>query len=56
MTQLQRTNRGSRREVEGMAKCEIDIKEGTCDENWVLYVSYESPNSTPETNLTVYVN
>ena len=26
------------------------IKEGTCDEPWVLYVSDESLNSTPETN------
>ena len=33
------------------------IKEGTCwDEHWVLYVSDESLNSTPETNITLYGN
>ena len=32
----------------------IDIKDGTCDERWVLYISDESLNSTPETNITVY--
>ena len=32
-------------------------EEGTCyDEPWVLYVSDESLNSTPETNTTLYVN
>jgi len=35
----------------------MDIKEGTCcDESWVLHVSDESLNSTPETNITLYVN
>ena len=34
----------------------MGIKEGTCDEHWVLYVSDESLNSTPETNITLYVN
>ena len=36
----------------------MGIKEGTCDECWVLYVScmYESFNSAPETNITLYVN
>ena len=27
-----------------------------CDDHWVLYVSDESLNSTPETNITLYVN
>ena len=32
-------------------------KEGTCwDEHCVLYVSDESLGSTPETNITMYVN
>ena len=30
------------------ARCVMVIKEGTCDEHWVLYVSDESLNSTPE--------
>ena len=34
----------------------MGIKEGTCDENQVLYVSVESPNSTVETTITLYVN
>ena len=34
----------------------MGIKEGTCDEYWVLYVSDESLNSTPETNITLCVN
>ena len=34
----------------------MDIKEGTCwDEQWVLYVSDESLNSTPETSIALYV-
>ena len=33
------------------------MKEGTCyDEHWVLCVSDESLNSTPETNIALYVN
>ena len=32
------------------------IKRGIWDEHWVLYVSDESLNSTPETNTTLYVN
>ena len=35
--------------MRGWAKWEIGIKEGTCDEHWVLYISDESPNSTAET-------
>ena len=32
----------------------MGTKEGTgCDEYWVLYVSDESLNSTPETNTTL---
>ena len=34
----------------------MGIKEGTCDEHWVLYVSDESLNATPEINITMYVN
>ena len=33
-----------------------EYQEGTCDENWVLWVSDESPNCIPETNITLYVN
>ena len=38
------------------AKWVMSIKKGTCDERWVLYVSDESLNSTPETNITLYVS
>ena len=34
----------------------MGIKEGTCDEHLVLYVNVESLNSTPETNITLYVD
>ena len=35
----------------------MGIKEGTCHvEHWVLYVSDESLNSTPETNTILSVN
>ena len=34
----------------------MSIKEGTCVEHWVLYVSDESLNSTPEIDFTMYVN
>lgn len=35
----------------------MGIKEGICyDEHWVLYVNDESMNSTPETNIALYVN
>ena len=37
----------------GWAKRVMSIKEGTCDEHWVLYVSDESLNPTPETNITL---
>ena len=41
----------------GWARCVMGIKEGTCrDEHWMLYVSDESLNSTPETNIALYVN
>ena len=33
---------------ERWVKWMMGIKEGTCDEHWVLYVSVESLNSTPE--------
>lgn len=31
-------------------------EEGICDARWVLYVTDESLNSAPETNMTLYVN
>ena len=39
------------------ARWVMGLKEGTCDEHWVLYVSDESRNSTstPETNMALYV-
>ena len=45
-------------EVGGVwAKWMMGIKEGTCyDEHWVICVSDESLNSTPETNIILYVN
>ena len=49
---------GSWRELGGgWAKWVMGIKEGmSYDEHWVLYVSDESLNSTPKTNITLYVN
>ena len=38
------------------AKWVKDIKKGICGEHWVLYISDESLNSTPETNIRLYVN
>ena len=32
------------------------IKEGTCEEHWVLNISDESLNSTPKTNIALYIN
>ena len=40
----------------GWVKWVMGIKEGTCDEHWVLHLSGESLNSTPETNIILYVN
>ena len=34
----------------------MGIKEGTYDGHWMLHVSDESLHSTPETNITLYVN
>ena len=34
----------------------MEIKEGTWDEHWLLHISDESLNSTPETNITLHVN
>ena len=35
----------------------MNIKEGNCwNEYWLSYVSDESLNSTPETNITLHVN
>ena len=40
-----------------LAKWVMGIKDGTCyDEHWVFYVSDESLNSTPDTNIVLYVN
>ena len=33
----------------------MGIKEGTCDEQSVLYASDESLNTTPETNIALYI-
>ena len=41
------------REVRGWVKWVTRMKEGTCDEHWVLCVSDESLNPTTETNLTL---
>ena len=41
----------------GWARQVMGTKEGTCyHEHWVLYVSDESLNSTPETQIALYVN
>ena len=43
--------------VGGWARRVMGIEEGTCwDEHWVLHVSDEPLNSTPDTMITVYVN
>ena len=43
--------------VGGQVKWVMGIEEGTCwDEHWVLYVSNETPESTPETKTTLYVS
>ena len=34
----------------------MEIREYTCDEHQVLYGDFESLYSTPETNITPYVN
>ena len=48
---------GGWKEVVGRwARWMTGIKEGTCDEHWVSYVSDESLNPTPETNIALYVN
>ena len=41
----------------GWASWVMGIKEDTCDdEHWMLHVSDELLNSTPETNIALYVN
>ena len=40
----------------GWGKPVMSVKEGTCHEPWVLPGSDESLNSTPETNIMLYVN
>ena len=39
----------------GWVRWVMGMKEGTCDEQRVLYISNESLNSTPETNIELYV-
>ena len=34
----------------------LGIKDGACDEHWVLHVNDESLNSTSEANSALYVN
>ena len=39
------------------ARWVMGIKESTwCDEQWLLYISCQSLNSTPETNIALYIN
>ena len=40
----------------GWTKLVMGIKEGSCDEPSVLYVSDKSLKSIPEANFTIYVN
>ena len=40
----------------GWVKQVMGIKKCTCNEQWVLYGSVESLNSTAKTNITLYVN
>ena len=40
----------------GWVKWVMGIEEGTCDEQWVMYGSDKSLNSTSKTNITLYVN
>ena len=40
----------------GWARQVMGIEEGSYDEHWVLYISDESLNSTPETNIALYGN
>ena len=56
-TKKQRTNRVTGGKVfKERVKEVMRIKEGTCYEHWMLYVSDESLNSTPETAITLYFN
>lgn len=34
----------------------MDIKDSTCREHWVLFVSDESINSAPANNFTLHIN
>lgn len=40
----------------GWARWEIITKGGTCNEHWVLNISVELLNATPEINIALYVN
>ena len=43
--------------VGGWSRWVMGIKEGNCfDDQWLLYVSDEPLNSTPETNIALHVN
>ena len=55
-TRGQRNFKSRRNLGGGGATWVMGIKEGTCDEAWVLYVNDESLNSTPETNIALDIN
>ena len=40
----------------GWVKRMMGIEEDTSNEHWMFYVSDESLNSIPETNITLHVN
>ena len=40
----------------GWVKRVIVIKEGLCDEHWLLYINDESLNFKPDSNITLYAN
>ena len=39
-----------------MGQMVMGIKQGTCDEHCMMNVSDDALNSTPETNVSLYVN
>ena len=41
---------------QGWVKQVMGIKEGTCDKHQVMYINDESLNSTPITNIKLYIN
>ena len=52
---MQRTNSGLLEKGWVGNKWVMGIKKGTCDGHWVLYISDESLNSTPETTIVLYI-